>query len=153
MLVLILSLSLLLAFWAVYTLAFQRTTFAIGRLLVVATEGRGVQDAITPRSQTTRNLILFFLIALLFFVTTYAYKWYYGVLAVVVSPIIGLVIGNILGFRPGSQQMVGAVIRDMVRRYDTYRRHGDALRAKAMQELIERVKDISIEEIQSEARK
>lgn len=71
----------------------------------------------------------------------------------VVSPIIGLVLGKIFGLRPGSQQMVGAVMRDMVKRYDSYRRQGDDLRAKAMQELIERMKDISIDEIQNEARK
>lgn len=60
MLILILMLSLLIAFWAAYTLAFQATTLAIGRLLVEATEGSGVQDAITPRSQTKRNLIMFY---------------------------------------------------------------------------------------------
>jgi nucleoside permease NupC len=152
MFVIISVLSLLLAIWSAYTFAFQATTLAIGRLLVGSTEGTGVQDAITPSSQTKRNLFMFFLVLILFVITTYVYKWYYGILATVISLSIGTAISRVLRL-PGSQQIVGAVIRDMVRRYDSYRLKGDNLRANAMQDLIERMKDISLEEIQSEARK
>lgn len=153
MLILILMLFLLLSFFSAYTMAFQGTTHAIGRLLTGATEGNGVQDSITPRSQTKRIFIMIFLIVFLFVITTYTYKWYYGILAVALVPIAGSVFGLVFGIRAGSQQMVMGVMRDMAKRYDSYRRQGDDLRARLMQELIERMKDISIDEIQKEARK
>lgn len=154
MLVLIIVfLSLILALMTAYTLAFQGTTYTIGRLLVGATEGAGVQDAITPRSQTGRNIVMFSLIAILFVISALYFRWYYGLLIIVVSIMAGSVFGNILGFRPGSQRMIKAVTRSMMRRYDAYRREGDELRAEAIQELIERMRDISVADIQNEAMK
>jgi hypothetical protein len=153
MLIITLLIFLFVAFFSAYTMAMQGTTLAIGRLLAGERKGTGVQDAITPRSQTIRNIVMFCLTVFLFIITTYSYRWYYGLTAVVVGPFLGLISGQVFGLRAGSKQLVIAVLRDMVKRYDIYRRQGDQMRANAMQDLIERMKYISIEEIGREAMK
>lgn len=57
-----------------YTMVIQGTTLALGRLLVYEStliQGTGVQDAITPKMQTIRNIVVMILFVPLFILTTY----------------------------------------------------------------------------------
>ena len=59
-----------------YTMEIQGTTLALGRLLVdesARIRGITLQDAITPKTQTIRNLAMMILLVLLFILTTHAY--------------------------------------------------------------------------------
>jgi hypothetical protein len=156
MLYVILFLSLIAALLIAYTMAMQKTTHAIGRLLMnkAADEpGAGVQDAITPKSQTLRNLLMFMFILVVFSLTTYQYAWYHGVWVVLVcffgSPLLSI----ICGLRPGSPHLVASIAKDMDRRRQAYLNSNDTLRAEVIGELISKLNQLSPEVIQSEAKR
>lgn len=156
MVFLILLLSLITALLIAYTMAMQKTTHSIGRLLInkAADEpGVGVQDAITPRSQTTRNLLMFVLILVVFGLTTYQYAWYHGIWVVLICFFGSSLLGVILGLRPGSTRLVASVAKDMERRRQAYLNFNDTLRAEAIGALIGKLEQLSPEAIRSEAKR
>ena len=153
---LILLLSLITALLIAYTMAMQKTTHGIGRLLMnksVDVPGAGVQDAITPKSQTMRNLLMFILILVVFALTTYQYAWYHGVWVVLVcffgSPLLSI----IFGLRPGSPRLVASIDKDMNKRRQTYLNSNDTLRAEVIGVLISKLNQLSPEAIRSEAKR
>jgi hypothetical protein len=153
---LILLLSLITALLIAYTMAMQKTTHSIGRLLMnkaVGERGSGVQDAITPKSQTMRNVLMFILILLVFALTTYRYAWYHGVWVVIAcffgSPLLSI----IFSLRPGSPRLVASIAKDMERRRQAYQKTNDTLRAEVIGELISKLNQLSPEAIQSEAKR
>ena len=153
---LILLLSLITALLIAYTMAMQKTTHGIGRLLMnksVDVPGAGVQDAITPKSQTMRNLLMFILILVVFALTTYQYAWYHGVWVVLVcffgSPLLSI----IFGLRPGSPRLVASIAKDMNKRRQTYLNSNDTLRAEVIGVLISKLNQLSPEAIRSEAKR
>ncbi len=76
-----------------YTMVIQGTTLALGRLLISESaliRGTGVQDAITPKIQTTRNIVAMILFLPLFILTTYAYAWYHA-LWVIIATFLALI--------------------------------------------------------------
>jgi uncharacterized membrane protein YgcG len=150
----ILLISLALALLAAYTMAMQKTTQSLGRLLVGKTPedtGPGIQDAITPQSQTARNLIMFALIIIVFGLTTYAYAWYHGLWVVLVCFIGSSIFKVLLGLRPGSPRLVSSVEKNMKLRHQAYLDSGDTLRAQVIEELIKKVEQLSHEEMKREA--
>lgn len=134
----------------------QKTTYSIGRLLMnkAADEpGAGVQDAITPKTQTTRNLLMFFLILVVFGLTTYQYAWYHGIWVVLSCFFGSSILGVILGLRPGSPCLVASIAKDMERRRQAYQNSNDTLRAEVIGELIGKLEQLSPEAIRSEAKR
>ncbi len=150
MLIAILSLSIAFIFLAAHTYSMQMTTLALGRLLsskYPKDPGAGVQDAITPKAQTIRNLMIFVLAIILFGLTTYTYAWYHGLWVVIVCIIVSFIIGPIFSLRPGAQRFVVSITSNMKRRHQTYLNAGDTIRAQAIIELIEQLEQLSSEEI------
>ena len=71
-----------------YTMVIQGTALALGRLLVSESafvRGTGVQDAITPKIQTIRNIAAMILFVPLFILTTYAYAWYHALWVIIAT--------------------------------------------------------------------
>lgn len=151
-----LLLSLITALLIAYTMVTQKTTHSIGRLLMnkAADEpGAGVQDAITPKIQTTRNLLMFFLILIVFGLTMYQYAWYHGIWVVLVCFFGSSLLGVILGLRPGSPRLVASVAKDIERRRQGYLNSNDTLRAEVVGELIGKLEQLSPEAIRTEAKR
>jgi hypothetical protein len=156
MFIVILLLSLILAFLIAYTMNMQGTTLALGRLLVsksVQDAGTGVQDAITPKSQTVRNIGLLALLVIVFGLTTYAYAWYHGLWVLVASFLASYILTPIIGIKAGSPRLVAAIASDMKRRHQNFLSASDTVQAQAIEELIDRLEQLSSEDILHEARR
>ena len=156
MLYVILFLSPITALLIAYTMSMQKTTHAIGRLLMNKSAdepGAGVQDAITPKSQTVRNLLMFMLILIVFTLTTYHYAWYHALWVVIVcffgSPLLSI----IFGLHPGSPRLVASIAKNMEKRRQAYLNSNNTLRAEVIGELISKLNQLSPEAIQSEAKR
>lgn len=153
---LIFVLSLILALLTAYTLAMQKTTHSLGRLLVGKKSneaGPGVQDAITTKAQTIRNLVMYALFVIIFGLTAYAYAWYHGLWVVVVCFLSSSILKIVLGLQPGSPRLVASVAQDMKLRHQAYLDSGDSLRAQVVGELIEKLEQLSSEEIMGGAKR
>lgn len=136
-------------------MAIQGTTLAIGRLLAhksSSSHGTGLQDALTPKSRTIKNITVILLFILLFGLITYAYAWYHALWVLAVTFLSSTAFPIILGIRPGSSRMVSRIISNMKRRHQKYLKSGDTLRADVINELINRIEQLPIEEIQQETK-
>ena len=157
MLYIVLILIVIIAYYASLVRAYQLTTLAIGRLLIGksgADKGTGVQDAITPKVQTFRNIILYILLIMLFVLVTFVYTWYYGIISIVVCfLIVTPIISAVFRIDPAKPKFILSIKRDMMNRHDKYQRTNDVIRAKAIQELIDKLEEIPSELIYKEANK
>jgi hypothetical protein len=115
--------------------------------------GSGVQDAITPKSQTVRNIALFGLLVIVFGLTTYAYAWYHALWVLLASFLASYIVTPIIGIKAGSPRLVGAIASDMKRRNQNFLNAGDNLRAQVIEQLIDRLEQLSSEDILHEARR
>ena len=145
-LVIVLS-AIALVILAAYTLSMQRTTRAVGRLLVSRP-----QDPITPRAQTIRYVAIFGLAVILLILASYTYAWYHGPWVLIASFVASTALPSIIGLRPGSPRLVAAIVLDLKRRQEAYLKDGDTLRGQAIEEFIEQLKRFSQEEIVHEPR-
>ena len=151
---LILLLSLLLAFLTAYTMAMQKTTLSIGRLLVNKSPdepGAGVQDAITPKTQTTRNLLMFCLFPVIFGLTAYQYAWYHGIWVVLVCFFGSSILKLIPRLHPGSPRLVASIAKNLSRHQQAFLKSGDTIRAEVTGQLIAKLGNLSLEDIRREA--
>jgi hypothetical protein len=136
-------------------MAMQGTTQLLGRLLVgqrLSGVGTGVQDAITPKAQTMRNIVLFILVIVVFGLTTYVYAWYHGLWVVLACFICSSLFSPLFGLRHGSPRLVAAIAKNMQHRRQSYLDSGDTFRAQALGKLIEKLNQLSPEEIKRAAR-
>jgi hypothetical protein len=153
---LIVIFALILSILTGYTMAIQGTTIALGRLLVYGSSlvrGTGLQDAITPKMQSVRNIAVIILFLVLFAFVTYTYAWYHAIWVLVVTFLASTVFPIILGMRAGSQRIVSIIITDMKRRKNAYIKSGDELRSNAISDLIDRLEKIPQEQIMKEVKR
>ena len=139
-----------------YTMVIQGTTLALGRLLVSESafiQGTGVQDAITPKMQTIRNIAVMILFVPLFILTTYTYAWYHALWVIMVTFFASTAFPIILGIRAGSRRIVSIILSDMEKRRKAYLESGDELRSNAINDLIKRIEVITQEEIMKEVKR
>lgn len=139
-----------------YTMVIQGTTLALGRLLVSESafgRGTGVQDAITPKMQTARNIAVMILFLPLFILTTYTYAWYHALWVIIVTFFASTAFPIILGMRAGSSRIVLIILSDMEKRRKAYLESGDELRSNAINDLIKRIEEIPQEEIMKEVKR
>lgn len=139
-----------------YTMGIQGTTLALGRLLVSKSafiRGPGVQDAITPKMQTIRNVAAMILFVPLFILTTYTYTWYHALWVIILTFFASTAFPIILGMRAGSVRIVSIILSDMEKRRKVYLKSGDELRSTAISDLINGIKEIPQEEIIKEVKR
>lgn len=152
----ILVFAVLLSALTGYTMVIQGTTLALGRLLVsesASIQGTGVQDAITPKMQTIRNIAAMILFVPLFIITTYTYAWYHAIWVIIATFFASTAFPIILGMRAGSRRIVSIILSDMEKRRKAYLESGDELRSNAINDLIKRIEEIPQEEIMKEVKR
>lgn len=138
-----------------YTMVIQGTTLALGRLLVpgsTSIQGPGVQDAITPKVQTIRNIVVMILFIPLFILTTSTYAWYHALWVILATFLSSTALPIIIGMRAGSDRIVSIILSDMEKRRKVYMESGDELRSNAINDLIDRIKKIPQEKIMQEVK-
>ncbi len=139
----VLLLSLLLMLMMAYTSAVQRTIRALG--LLHRTQGA---DARVARSQTMILLGMYltklnvaFLVGMVVYAAVRKASTPYHAIAVLLLCWIGsLLIASTSRLRPGSAQMVGALVSELERRRAWYERLHDAVRLHAAEELLARIR-------------
>jgi hypothetical protein len=118
---------------------FQETTLLIGRMLIPPhvhdVLPAGLQDAITPKAQTSRNIGYFILLIVLLLYGVIFIKWYVGVV-VLLSTFIGIPIMKIFLPQAGSPYYTTKIIKDLHKRKSEYEKSGDTMRKMAIQEII-----------------
>jgi len=139
-----------------YTMVIQGTTLTLGRLLVYNStliKGTGVQDAVTPKMQNVRNIIVMILFVPLFILTTYTYAWYHALWVIIATFLASTAFPIILGMRAGSNRIVSIIVRDMKKRKEAYNKSGDDFRSKTIGDLIDRIEEIPQEQIMQEVKR
>lgn len=126
-----------------YGIQFAESTRTMGRKLVEAESGNGVQDAITPPWQTNVGLLVYLSLAAVIGFGWWQLGWRYGVGGIVGAFVATSVARAILP-KAGGNHYQRAILRSMVKRYADFVRTNDAARAVEMRELLERagVEDI-----------
>ena len=148
--------ALILSMLTGYTMVIQGTTLALGRLLVYDSsfmKGTGLQDAITPKMQTVRNIAAIILFLGLFILITYTYAWYHALWVLVLTFLLSTAFPIILGMRAGSHRIVSIIVSDMKKRKNAYIQLGDELQSRAIGDLIDRIERISQEQIMQEVKR
>lgn len=130
--------------------AMQRVTLLLGKYLVRDNElapERGLQDAITPRSQNWSNNILMASFAL-FFAGFFLFAWYLPLVALLGMFVAAAVYGAITaeGKKKFLLPYVGVIIGDLARRSADYSKAGDNERSQAAKDVAAMVTD-AIEEL------
>lgn len=146
-------LAIIVAFLTAYTMSVQGTTLARGRLLVsksIQFPDSGVQDAITPKRQTIRNILMFSLFLIVVGLTTYAYAWYDALLVLLVTFLTSSILPTILRMKPVLPRLVSVIASDIKRRHQSYLDKGVTVRAQAIEDLLGRLRQLSPEEILQE---
>lgn len=139
-----------------YTMVVQGTTSALGRLLVSESafiRGTGVQDAITSKMQTVRNIAVMIMFVPLFILTTYTYAWYHAFWVIIVTFLASTAFPIIFGIRTGSSRIVSIIIKDMKKHKRAYGKSGDELTSMAISDLIDRIEEIPQEQIMQEVKR
>lgn len=148
--------ALILSLLTGYTMVIQGTTLALGRLLVYESNlvhGTGLQDAITPKTQTIRNIGAIIMFVILFILITYSYAWYHALWVLIVTFLASTAFPIILGMRAGSHRIVSIIVKDMKKRKKSYAESGDDLGSNAIGDLIDRIEKIPHEQIMQEVKR
>ena len=143
MAVAVILLTVVLMYFTAYIVAIERTLRALG--LPPAEESdtgtrSRAQSLIILGIELTRLNAAFLLGVVVYLITARASAWYYGVLIVVLCVIGSALIGSTSSLRPGSPEMVAAIMTDLERRREWYKNAGDVLRFQAVEDLLARIR-------------
>jgi hypothetical protein len=134
LIVLVLGTGLLIA----YTMKFQRAKLAYGKKIAPKDPllQTGLQDAITPKVQTIRNILSGVLLLIILIYGVIFYVWYLGVVFAlatffIVSPILGQFLP-----KDDSDFYKQRIRKDLVKRQAKYRQAGDTIRETAIANIV-----------------
>ena len=122
-----------------YTLNFQKATLAWGR--EISKSGllpSGLQDAITPKSQTLRNIILFLLIAAVIVCGFVLYPWYFAILCIVSTFILTGILMAVLP-KANSDYFYRKIRQDLLKRQFKFEKIGDFERESAICDILSKL--------------
>ena len=127
-----------------YTMRFQGATIAWGKALASNNPllPRGMQDAITPSSQTVRNLLMFAGWLSVPVVGLACFRWYVGVAALLAVWVCSAVISVCFLPRPDSRFFKNRILHGLRARERAYAAAGDDMRLAAIREVIQRLEGI-----------
>ena len=119
------------ALFGAYTINFQRTTLSVGKKLTPDNVllPTGMQDAITPSGQTTRNLVLPLLILVIFIYSLIFFRWYLAFVFAILTFFVITPIFKAFMPKPESNFYLRKIRRNLGRRQETYKTNNDVLRA------------------------
>ena len=127
-----------------YTLLFQEATFNIGRRLSPLKD-LSLQDAITPKSQTIRNLLFPAMLISLFCLTAAIYGWLVAI-GTVAFCFLGLIPATKLFLpKPTDIHYVTTIITDLEKRLNEFQRKGDTERQVAANSVLEMLRSMARE--------
>lgn len=125
------------AFLIAYTMKWQGATLYWGKALAPNNEllPRGMQDAITPPAQTSRNILTVIMPLVLFMVGFVFFRWHVPVLTLLCTFLGSGIVGVAL---PKSESLYfcDRIRAQLVKRLHRYRQAGDLERFDAMQEVL-----------------
>jgi len=132
-------------FFSAFTKNVQETTNFLGKKLFGnETCTAGVQDAITPSWQTRNNIIMFVFLVVFLGVSMYVFKWYVGTLIFIATFFLAIpLVSRVLMFPANSIFIVNKIKNNLINRKQTYEEAGDLLRATAVSEVLEKLKEIT----------
>jgi hypothetical protein len=121
-----------------YTARFSGATLALGRALSSTGEGRGFQDAVTPRWETNLACLSYGVAG-----ASVAVSWYLFGIGRAGTMFGCLAIGTFLLSqvlpKSNSAHYLKSIVESMARRHANFVRDGDMMRAEAMQDLRRRL--------------
>ena len=138
--ILIIVSSAIIAFLGPYVSNMQSATLWVGKK--VAPDGldkeapNGFQDAITPKSQNTGN-VLVMISYLVLLVSGSFIVWYGGVVAIILTLMASSVVGKFYADDIGTYLL--KIIHSMSNRVADYKKHNDFDRADAANEMLEKL--------------
>jgi hypothetical protein len=109
----------------------------MGRSISKIPEGRGLQDAITPRWSTWIAILIYGLCLLGIGSGWYKFGWIIGLLSIVGLLLVAR-INHIFLPKKDSEHFKHIIISSLMRRYADYRRDEDTLRADAVASVLDR---------------
>ena len=126
-----------------YTMKFQQATLYWGKRIAPYNEllPAGLQDAITPKSQTNRNIISVFLLIIAAVAGFFIFRWYVGIIGPVIVLFLGAFILGAMRLKPSSSFFKNRILNDLTRRLNEAKTIGDAERTIALEEVIRRMND------------
>lgn len=132
---------LLVSVLGAYTSVFQETTLRLGRKLASSNSflSTGLQDAITPRTQTFRSVLFFILLLALLICSFITFNWYLAILIVLFSFFI--VTPFVKNFFPkaGSPFYIMKIKTNLLNRLKKYEAKNDTVRALAVKYVLMRL--------------
>jgi hypothetical protein len=143
MAVAVILLTVVLMYFTAYIVAIERTLRALGLPPAEESDTRTrsrAQSLIILGIELTRLNAAFLLGVVVYLITARASAWYYGVLIVVLCVIGSTLIGSTSSLRPGSPEMVAAIMIDLERRREWYKKAGDVVRLQAVEDLLARIR-------------
>jgi hypothetical protein len=134
---------MVLIYFIAYTTAVQRTIHALGLLRSKDSGSAGASSPgiiILLGIYLTRLNVAFLLGLVVYFITSRASTWYYGVGIVLLCWAGSVLIGSMPWLRLGRAEMVTVLIADLERHRDRYRDARDGDRLGAVEELLRRIR-------------
>lgn len=126
-------------FLGAYTINFQETTLALGKKLVPENlTVTGIQDAITPKSQTVRNILHLVLLLSIFIYGLFFYKWYVAITFVIVTFFLIIPILKKILPKPSSDFYERQIKKDLLKRQAKYKEINDISRELAIAAILVR---------------
>jgi hypothetical protein len=141
----LLLLCMILMYAIAYTTAVQRTMHALGLLRPKEAGSTGASSPgiiILLGIYITRLNVAFLLGMTVYFITSRASTWYYGVGIVLLCWIGSVFIGSMSWLRLGHSEMVTVLIAELERRRDWYRYARDGVRLGAVEGLLLRIRAV-----------
>lgn len=144
MITIFLLLSIFTSILGAYTMRFQEATLLIGKKLsddnlMLLT---GLQDAITPRLQTIRNILFPILIIIIFVISLTITKWYFAVSIIILIFII-LVFIKLAMPKPDSLYFVKIVKNNLAKRLQNYKAKNNLSKIEAIGFIFEKLNKLN----------
>jgi len=134
------------AIFTAYTMVFQRATLFWGKKIAPDNKylPAGLQDAITPKWQTIRNVVVPFLFIGSAVGGIILFRWYMALVGPLVLVLISTTISGGMLPKPDSMFFKDRILKSLNRRLDGHRRRSEEQRILAMEEIIKRMEGSDI---------
>ena len=110
-----------------YTKNYQFATISIGKAISKTDLEKGLQNAITPKIQTFRNITSFFLLITIFSYSLYLYTWYWALLITILAFFIVIRIFDFFIHNYDHPHYLDSIIKNMEKRINMLKKTGNKM--------------------------